>query len=269
MPEQLAHLSPTVAHTLLSVWWFVFGSCVGSFLNVVVYRVPAGLSIATPPSHCPHCKTPIRWHDNVPILGWLLLGGRCRACQAPIAKRYPLVELVTGLLFLAVGQVIALSGGGFASVLQAWGAALFFLMLVCTLWSAALVEYDGQVLPARGFLPAAALGLIGPLGWPFLVGAASIASALGAMIVGGAVGAVTGRVVVAAGRGGSSSGLQWGVALVGLYLGWPAAAAIGLAMLPLAAYRRLRGGRAGLPMSGWLAAAALLWILCVRPLCGG
>lgn len=80
---------------------FILGAAVGSFLNVVIYRVPAGLSILTPPSHCPHCRQRLKFYDNIPILGWLLLKGRCRSCRAAIACRYPLVEAITGVLFLA------------------------------------------------------------------------------------------------------------------------------------------------------------------------
>ncbi len=80
----------------------VLGACVGSFLNVVAWRVPREESIISPPSHCPHCGTRLRWHDNLPLLGWLLLRGRCRHCQGPIAIRYPLVELLTAGLWVAV-----------------------------------------------------------------------------------------------------------------------------------------------------------------------
>jgi leader peptidase (prepilin peptidase)/N-methyltransferase len=80
-------------------WFFVLGTVIGSFLNVVLYRLPRRMSIVWPPSHCPVCKKRIRWYDNVPIVSWLLLRGRCRDCQAPISLRYPLVEALTGILF--------------------------------------------------------------------------------------------------------------------------------------------------------------------------
>lgn len=93
---------------LLAKWWsvgtlFILGACIGSFLNVVVYRLPAGLSLVSPPSRCPKCETPIRAFDNVPILGWVLLRGRCRACSVWIPMRYPFVELTTAILFAYVG----------------------------------------------------------------------------------------------------------------------------------------------------------------------
>src|SRR5215813_11276206 len=81
------------------VWLFVLGSIIGSFLNVVIYRLPRGMSLASPGSRCPECKHPIRWYDNVPIWGWLVLRGRCRDCGAKISIRYPLVEATVGILF--------------------------------------------------------------------------------------------------------------------------------------------------------------------------
>ncbi|RYG65619.1 prepilin peptidase, partial [bacterium] len=102
-------------HWLVIAILFALGACVGSFLNVVVYRlprvvIPAGATLATeawltlrglstPPSHCPRCNTQLRWKDNIPVFGWLLLGGRCRYCREPISARYPTIEFVTGLLF--------------------------------------------------------------------------------------------------------------------------------------------------------------------------
>ena len=77
----------------------VFGLAVGSFLNVVICRVPVGESVISPPSNCPSCGSPIRHRHNIPLLGWLLLRGKCYDCQGPISVRYPLVEAATGVLF--------------------------------------------------------------------------------------------------------------------------------------------------------------------------
>lgn len=83
--------------------WLIFviiiGACIGSFLNVVIYRLPAGQSLITPPSHCPKCGHRLAWYDNVPVLGWLWLRGRCRYCKTPISPQYPIIEAITGLLF--------------------------------------------------------------------------------------------------------------------------------------------------------------------------
>ena len=92
-------------------WFFALGASIGSFLNVVVYRMPLGKSLVMTGSRCPTCGTPISRRDNVPILGWLMLGGRCRACQSPISLRYPTVEIVVGSLFLVLYFVELISGG--------------------------------------------------------------------------------------------------------------------------------------------------------------
>jgi len=78
----------------------IIGLCFGSFLNVCIYRIPAEISLSHPPSTCPKCNTRIKWYDNVPVFGWLALGGKCRACKQPISAGYPVVELMTGLFFL-------------------------------------------------------------------------------------------------------------------------------------------------------------------------
>src|SRR5215471_2694746 len=83
-----------------SLVFFVFGCIVGSFLNVVIHRLPIGESVVSPPSHCPHCKYSIPWYLNIPLVTWLYLKGKCRNCGAPISIRYFLVELLTGTTFL-------------------------------------------------------------------------------------------------------------------------------------------------------------------------
>ncbi|MCR9202860.1 MAG: prepilin peptidase, partial [Planctomycetaceae bacterium] len=93
---------------LIVAWIFILGACFGSFLNVVIYRLPAGMSLGRPKSRCPRCETPLSARDNVPILGWLMLRGKCRYCSLPIAPRYPLVELTCGaiLLTLMFGELL-------------------------------------------------------------------------------------------------------------------------------------------------------------------
>lgn len=86
---------------MVEIFIFVFGSIIGSFLNVCIVRMPQDKSVVFPSSHCVHCQKPIAWHDNIPVLGWLMLGGRCRACKAPISLLYPAVELLTAAVFLA------------------------------------------------------------------------------------------------------------------------------------------------------------------------
>jgi leader peptidase (prepilin peptidase) / N-methyltransferase len=116
----------------------VVGAIFGSFLNVVAYRLPRGESLSRPRSRCPQCQTPIRPYDNVPVLSWLALRGRCRSCRAPISARYPLVEAMTGLLC--------------AGVVLAKGAdedALLGLALVLLLVPITLIDLDHRIIPNR------------------------------------------------------------------------------------------------------------------------
>jgi leader peptidase (prepilin peptidase)/N-methyltransferase len=101
MPMLPASLPMTTAQICLyGAFIFALGACVGSFLNVVVWRLPRGESLSSPPSHCPKCQTPLKWFDNIPVLGWIMLRGRCRYCQQPISPQYPIVEAATALMFL-------------------------------------------------------------------------------------------------------------------------------------------------------------------------
>jgi leader peptidase (prepilin peptidase)/N-methyltransferase len=105
-------------------WAFATGAVVGSFLNVVVARVPAGESVVRPRSRCPSCRTPIAWYDNVPVLSWILLGDRCRTCRTPISFRYPMVEILAGAIALVAVHrhglsLPALAEFGFAAALLA------------------------------------------------------------------------------------------------------------------------------------------------------
>ena len=92
-----------------SIIVFALGGSIGSFINVVVYRVPAGLSVLFPPSRCPHCLNQLKAYDNIPVLGWILLRGKCRYCRSKIAIRYPVVETITGLIFLTIFWIFQFS----------------------------------------------------------------------------------------------------------------------------------------------------------------
>jgi len=127
----------------------VFGAVVGSFLNVVVRRLPRGESLVHPRSRCPSCGTPIAGYDNIPIFSWLVLRGRCRHCQAPISPRYPAVELLTAVTFAAVVLV-----GGLDDDL------VLELPFVAALIALAGIDYDHKLLPNRIVYPLAVWGLV-------------------------------------------------------------------------------------------------------------
>jgi leader peptidase (prepilin peptidase)/N-methyltransferase len=120
-------------HAIVALLFLVFGSSVGSFLNVCTYRIPRGLSLLRPRSRCPRCLAAVCARDNIPVLGWLLLRGRCRQCGGAISARYPMVELVTGLCF--AGVYLAWTGFGREDVCEGTGAlgVLFRLLLVWSL----------------------------------------------------------------------------------------------------------------------------------------
>jgi leader peptidase (prepilin peptidase)/N-methyltransferase len=127
-----------------------FGLLIGSFLNVVAHRLPAQMSLSMPASHCPSCKTPIKPYDNIPVLSWLLLRGRCRSCGDSIAARYPLVEAGTAALFAAV-----------VAVHHADTAAMVLgLVLVAILVPITLIDLEHRVIPNRITLPAAIVAIV-------------------------------------------------------------------------------------------------------------
>lgn len=192
---------------LIALYVAICGLIVGSYLNVVVYRLPLGLSTVYPRSRCPGCGSLIRARDNVPVLSFLLLRGRCRTCGTPISWRYPLVEATTGALFVACLLRFGLT-------LQALTAIVFScLMLVL-----ALIDYDHMILPDRITLPGVAVGiasqLVAPLAglWPAVIGAA-----LGA----GILLAVWGLWLLVRREEGMGLGDVKMLALVGAFLGWP------------------------------------------------
>jgi leader peptidase (prepilin peptidase) / N-methyltransferase len=127
----------------------LFGLALGSFLNVVVYRTPLGLSVVRPGSFCPRCKTEITSRDNVPVLGWLWLRGKCRACGEPISVRYPLVEAGTAAIFIGIAATVRPLFG-----VPGWWA------LSATLGVAALIEVDGKQIPASIPFVGGSIGLV-------------------------------------------------------------------------------------------------------------
>ncbi|TNF32025.1 MAG: prepilin peptidase [Deltaproteobacteria bacterium] len=213
---------------LLLVLVFALGASVGSFLNVVIYRVPIGASIVRPASRCPSCETPIRLRHNVPILGWLALGGRCAVCRVPISARYPLIELASGLLAVAlftdfaggIPDAASLVRGHFA--LDVFVPFVLYFAFVAALVAATFIDLDWFILPDSltlgplvfGPLAAYAAGRAIGITWSdALVGAALGASILLLVI------AVYAIVLRREGLGGGDWKL---LAMIGGWLGWQA-----------------------------------------------
>ena len=177
-------LPVVAAGVLIAIWTFVFWSLIGSFLNVVVHRLPAGQSVVHGGSRCPRCHSAIKWHDNLPIVGWLNLNGHCRSCDLPIASRYPIVESICAGLCTAAYFRELLSGGAnlpgrapdfqHGGVLKLFpnlaadliGLWLYHCGMLCVLLVWGLVAWDGRRVPNRSVLAvlgvAAALPVVFP-----------------------------------------------------------------------------------------------------------
>ena len=216
---------------LLAVAVGVLGLLVGSFLTVVVHRVPAGMSVVHPRSACPSCGAPIRSRDNVPVLSWVLLSGRCRDCGAAVPARYPAVEAGTGLLFAAVTAAY-----GRSAVLPA------LLWLTAAGMALSLIDLDHHRLPDAIVLPsylvvAVTLGYAAlvteapPLGRALLSAAVWLAL-YGALWLGTAGrGMGPGDVKLAGPLGAVLGWLGWGASVLGLFAGFAVGAAVGLALV--------------------------------------
>lgn len=254
----------------------IFGTMIGSFLNVVIFRVPAGRSIVAPPSACPTCGSRIRGYDNIPVLSWLVLRGRCRTCSTGISVRYPTVELGTGLFFAAVTVWFLRAHPLAAEPSAAVGG---ILQLVALLYLAAisvtltLIDLDVHRLPNVIVLPAYVVGAV-------LLGA-------GAILTGEPGSLITAGIGMAAMFGAYllmacvySNGMGLGdvklAGVLGLYLGWLGWAPLavgafaafvlgGLFALVLVALRRV-GRTGGIPFAPWMLAGAWLGVFAGAPI---
>jgi len=184
----------------------VVGLAWGSFLNVVIYRLPQRISLLQPPSSCPHCQTRIKVYDNIPVLSYILLRGKCRHCQAKIPLTYPLVELLTPLSFLLLYSQYSLSVHFFAS-------ALFVSALVAL----GFIDFTHQILPDEITLPAAALALIYSL---FGLGLTFTQALVGAVVGAGILLLVYGAYYLLRKKEGLGLGDVTMMLMIGAFLGW-------------------------------------------------
>jgi leader peptidase (prepilin peptidase) / N-methyltransferase len=249
---------PLAAYWLIVLFAAVLGGCVGSFLNVVIYRLPNGLSLISPPSHCPQCKEPIRWFDNVPVLGWIMLGGHCRHCRCWIPIRYPLVEAFTAAMFAALAIAEDPLTAAYSSQ----------IVLLCTLLCSALIEVDGNRPPPGLFVPALIVGaadmLIGPIdrlaAWAGLAAGVVAVGAVWLLFV--ALRKMCGQDASDAASPGT--GLPLGLLSVGPVLGWQAltsVAVVSISVWGLLLFAGRGKSRINVPPSVWLLIAVLAWLL--------
>ena len=239
--------------TFADIFIFMIGLIVGSFLNVCIHRLPRGESVVKPRSHCPKCKQLIRWFDNVPLVSFMVLGGRCRACHTRIAFRYPIVEFVSGLIWVGSWRIY-----GFPFF---WVPVAFLSLL----WVMGLTDWETGLIPDKVSLSGLGLGIVASFFYPNLHQATSGLMAVGKSLLGALVGAALLYMTALIGNwifqresmGGGDVKL---LAMVGSFLGWEKVLftffTAPLLALPFALYQRWVKREEIIPYGPFLSAAA-------------
>lgn len=236
-----------------NVFSFIFGAAIGSFLNVCIYRIPDNESIIKPLSRCPHCKTPIRFYDNIPIISFLILKGKCRDCGAKISWRYPLVEFITGLFALLLFIKFGFS-------LQFLAAFVFTAVLIIITF----IDLDHQIIPDVLTLPGIPIFLLAGI---FIMKFPWHEALIGVLIGGGVlftIAFVYEKLTKREGMGGGDIKL---LGMIGGFFGWKAlifillvsslgGAIIGIALMII----KKQDMKYAVPFGPFLAAAAVAYI---------
>ena len=252
---------------------FAFGAVIGSFLNVCVYRMPLEQSIVTPPSHCPHCNQRIRWADNIPLVSYVALRGKCRHCGARISPRYFLIELLTAVLFLLVW--LKLTQWDHPAV-----RGIYFLkgpiywMVIGGLIVATFIDFEHYIIPNEITLGGLILGLLLSAVYPPLLDAVTIKVSLMRSVLGAMVGGVALLSVATVGqlifrKEAMGMGDVKLLAAIGAFFGWQSTlftilissllgGSVGL-MLVLV---RRKGWQSRIPYGPYIAFGAVLWMFC-------
>ena len=249
-------MTPSLIYTLFSL---IFGMVVGSFLNVCICRMPKDESIVFPPSHCPHCSYQIRWYDNIPLLSYLLLRGKCRKCGAHISLQYPLVELINGvltlLLFLRSGPTVA------------FGVLFLFCSALVVI---TFIDIEHQIIPDEISLSGIVVGFVLSF---FLKGHTWLNSLLGILLGGGSLLFVAYAYQLLTGKEGMGGGDIKLLAMMGAFLGWKAVpfiifassligSLVGVSIMLL----QKKDAKLAIPFGPYLAFGAVLYIFYGKPL---
>ncbi|MDD4240280.1 MAG: prepilin peptidase [Smithellaceae bacterium] len=238
---------------IFSVFAFIFGAAIGSFLNVCIFRIPAGQSIVKPLSRCPSCEHPIRFYDNIPIISFILLRGRCRDCGAKISWRYPLVELISGLLALALFLK-------FGPTLN----FLVFFIFTAVLIVIAFIDIDHQIIPDILSLPGIPVFFLAAV---FIVKVPWHEALIGLVVGGGILLAIALFYEFIAKREGMGGGDIKLLAMIGGFFGWKAlifvllfsslaGAVVGIAAMII----KKKDMKYAVPFGPFLSAAAVAYI---------
>ena len=247
----------TLFHLVTFAFVFAFGASVGSFLNVVIYRLPQGISLVYPPSHCPKCHHRLGKSENIPVLGWLWLGGRCRWCKTPISVRYPAIETFTGLLFCLVL-------GDFSFSWQTLG----YWILLSWLLALALIDFDTMTLPNSLTQSGLVLGIVFQtlLGWQNNQSVIYLFSAIASAVLGvWLFDLIRWGGSFALGQQAMGGGDAKLAAMIGAWLGWQAllvtgflACAIGAAIGITGIFLGKMAKKQAIPFGPFLALGALM-----------
>ena len=247
-----------MSDTAILVLTGVLGLCVGSFLNVCIYRLPRGESLVSPPSRCPNCGRQLSWFDNIPVVSWMALRGRCRRCGTPIAIRYPLVELTTAVLWLVI---VAMTPPGALLASR--------LVLATALVVLFMIDLEHQILPNVITLPGIVVGFL----FSLIAPPGPIASLIGIVVGAGILYAIAAGYYLLRGEEGMGMGDVKMLAMLGAFLGWRAVlltlvlssfagAIVGVLMMV-----SKRGDmRYALPFGTFLAMAAVVAMLVGEPI---
>jgi leader peptidase (prepilin peptidase)/N-methyltransferase len=242
-----------MAPIFLLVYVFGVGLCIGSFLNVCIYRLPQDVSIVRPGSACPVCNTPIRWYDNLPVISFLVLRGHCRRCHTAISIRYPLVELLTGLFAV----VVALRFG------FTWSSLIYFIFIAALL-VITFIDIDHRIIPDLISLPGIPLGFAASFALPALTWSDSL---LGILLGGGSLLVVASGYRLLTGNEGMGGGDIKLLAMIGAFLGWKgvlltimASSLIGTLVGILLMIRARKGMKLAIPFGPFLAIGAIIYL---------
>lgn len=231
----------------------LLGAVVGSFLNVCIYRIPAGESIISPPSTCPYCGHRIRWHQNIPVISYIMLRGRCSSCRVHISFRYPAIEILTGGLF-----ALALYSFGFSL------EALVYWFFISVLIIITFIDLDHQIIPDVVSLPGIVFGFF----CSFLIPSLTWVDSLSGILVGGGILLLIAwgyeKLAKREGMGGGDIKL---LAMLGAFMGWQSvfpiiflASLVGtLVGVPLMLFQK-ENSRLAIPFGPFLASAAIVYL---------
>jgi leader peptidase (prepilin peptidase)/N-methyltransferase len=240
--------------TIGYIFSFIFGTVVGSFLNVVILRLPdEKQSIVFPGSHCPKCGSELHWYENIPILSYLALAGKCRSCKTKISAQYPLVELCMGVLSLAL--------------YNKYGPSLpylFYFLFLAALLVIIFIDIEHQIIPDVISLPGILIGFIASF---FIPQVSWQQSGLGILIGGGILYAIAFAYYVITKRDGMGGGDIKLLAMIGAFLGWQSllyiifAASLAGSVIGIAAMiKQGKGGRTKIPFGPFLALSAMSFL---------